>query len=46
MGARGHACNPRLGDVFETLQLIGLLAHSVGLEEANLGIACVCLGVP
>ena len=46
MGARGHACNPRLDDAFETLQLIGWLARSVGLEEEDLGIAYVCPGVP
>ena len=45
MGERGHTCNPRSGDVSETLQLSGRLAHSIGLEEADLGIAYVCPGV-
>ena len=45
MGERGHTCNPRSGDVFETLQLSGRLARSIGLEEADLGIAYFCPGV-
>ena len=46
MGERGHAASLRLGDVSaETLQLSGRLAHSVGLEETDLSIAYVCLGV-